>query len=167
WSLPRLIWHLEDLRAGMSYQNYYIARLASRFVKVVLAGIGGDELFAGYPWRYQTILDARDDDDFDQRYYRYWCRLLRDEDRYAAFSSTMASALGEVSPFEHYRDIAQRAKGLDPLSRALYFELKTFLHGILVVEDKLAMAHSLESRVPFLDDELVAVAARVPSGAKM
>src|SRR6266550_8152570 len=57
WVLPELVWHLEDLRVGMSYQNHYIARLASKFVKVALAGTGGDELFAGYPWRYERIAD--------------------------------------------------------------------------------------------------------------
>ena len=43
WSLPRVIWHLEDLKVGMSYPNYYIRRLASKFVKVCLKGTGGDE----------------------------------------------------------------------------------------------------------------------------
>ena len=52
WSLPRVVYHLEDLRVGMSYPNYYISRLASKFVKVCLQGTGGDELYGGYPWRY-------------------------------------------------------------------------------------------------------------------
>jgi asparagine synthase (glutamine-hydrolysing) len=60
----------------------------------------------------------------------------------------------------------QPAAELDPLSKALYFEAKTFLHGLLVVEDKVSMAHSLEVRVPFLDNELVALAERIPSRLK-
>jgi asparagine synthase (glutamine-hydrolysing) len=46
-------------------------------------------------------------------------------------------------------------------------EAKTFLHGLLVVEDKLSMAHSLETRVPFLDNELVDFAMRCPVGLKL
>ena len=41
--------HLEEHRVGQSYPNFFAAKLASRFVKVVLSGAGGDELFAGYP----------------------------------------------------------------------------------------------------------------------
>ena len=44
--LPKLAWHLEEPRVGQSYPNFYAARLASRFVKVVLSGAGGDELLA-------------------------------------------------------------------------------------------------------------------------
>ncbi len=50
--LGKLAWHLEEPRVGQSYPNYYAAKLASKFVKVVLSGSGGDELFGGYPWRY-------------------------------------------------------------------------------------------------------------------
>ncbi len=50
--MKKLVWHMEDPRVGQSYPNFYAAKLSSNFVKVVLAGSGGDELFAGYPWRY-------------------------------------------------------------------------------------------------------------------
>jgi asparagine synthase (glutamine-hydrolysing) len=55
----------------------------------------------------------------------------------------------------------------DYVNASLYFELKTFLHGLLVVEDKVSMAHSLETRVPFLDDDLVEFAVRIPAAHKL
>jgi asparagine synthase (glutamine-hydrolysing) len=53
------------------------------------------------------------------------------------------------------------------VNRSLYFEIKTFLHGLLVVEDKLSMAHGLETRVPFLDNDVVDFALRVPVRYKL
>ena len=53
YALPDLIWHLEDLRVGMCYQNYYIARLASKFVKVALSGAGRRRAVRRLPWRYE------------------------------------------------------------------------------------------------------------------
>ena len=50
--IENYVWHLEEPRVGQSYPNYYAAKLASKFGKVVLSGCGGDELFGGYPWRY-------------------------------------------------------------------------------------------------------------------
>ena len=65
--MPRLAWHLEEPRVGQSYPNFYAAQLASKFVKVVLSGAGGDELFGGYPWRYYRAVV---NDDFDGRITR-------------------------------------------------------------------------------------------------
>ena len=166
WVLPELIWHLEDPRIGMCYQNHYIARLASKFVKVVLAGTGGDELFAGYPWRYALIEDATRTDVFEQRYYEYWTRLVSDEEKPEFFLPDVWALVHDYAPRDVFRRVLEPAAGQDPISKALYFEAKTFLHGLLVVEDKVSMAHSLEARVPFLDNELVDIARRIPARLK-
>jgi asparagine synthase (glutamine-hydrolysing) len=61
----------------------------------------------------------------------------------------------------------ERTEGLPNLERILYYEFRTYLHGLLLVEDKLSMAHSLESRVPFLDNELVDLALSIPAARKL
>ena len=76
--MPDLIWHLEDPRVGQCYPNYDITRLASKFVKVVLSGAGGDELFAGYPWRYYRTTVCYNNGHYIDKYYRYWQRLIPD-----------------------------------------------------------------------------------------
>ena len=81
WSLPRVVYHLEDLRVGMSYPNYYISRLASKFVKVCLQGTGGDELFGGYPWRYYRVFKALNQKEFFDQYYGFWQRLVPDKEK--------------------------------------------------------------------------------------
>jgi asparagine synthase (glutamine-hydrolysing) len=170
--LPRLIWNLEDLRVGQSYPNYYVARLASKFVKVVLSGAGGDELFGGYPWRYYRGLTSEGREKYFQRYYEFWQRLVPDEDKELLFNADTRRHIGDHSPFDVFRSVfddwpGEFADDEDYVNASLYFELKTFLHGLLVVEDKLSMAHSLETRVPFLDHDLVAFAGAIPARYKL
>ena len=74
--LPQLAWHLEEPRVGQSYPNYYVAQLASKFVKVVLSGAGGDELFGGYPWRYYRAVVNDNFEDYIDKYYLFWQRLI-------------------------------------------------------------------------------------------
>lgn len=166
-TLPKLIWHLEDLRVGMCYQNYNIAHLASKFGKVVLAGTGGDEMFAGYPWRYESVLKAKNHQAFEKEYYDYWQRLVKDKDRKNFFSKEIQRRSDFSIPRKSFDTIANKTKGLSNLNKALYFEAKTFLHGLLVVEDKVSMAHSLETRVPFLDEDLVDFATSLPENLKI
>jgi asparagine synthase (glutamine-hydrolysing) len=170
--LPELIWHLEDLRVGQCYPNYYVARLASRFVKVVLSGAGGDELFGGYPWRYYRGVGSTNREDYLRRYYAFWQRLVPDEEKAALFTDDTRRRIGELSTFEQFRSVFAgfRRPIDDPesyVAASLYFELKTFLPGLLVVEDKVSMAHSLETRVPFLDDDLVEFATRLSPTLKL
>lgn len=164
--LPQLVWHLEDLRVGTCYQNFYAAKLASRFVKVCLAGTGGDEIFAGYPWRYQTALNASGLSAFDESYYGYWQRLLPDKARSDFFEPAIWERAARNNPRTYFDRVMARAPK-DFLNRALYFEAKTFLSGLLIVEDKISMAHSMEVRVPFLDNELVDLALHMPDACKL
>ena len=163
YALPDLIWHLEDLRVGMCYQNYYIARLASKFVKVALSGAGGDELFGGYPWRYERVAGLQAADAFERTYFDYWCRLVPPAEHGSFFTASTRQAAAAMDPFAVFQDVLAPVSTLDPYSKALYFERKTFLNGLLVVEDRVSMAHSLEARVPFLDNGLADLAARIPS----
>jgi asparagine synthase (glutamine-hydrolysing) len=170
--LPELIWHLEDLRVGQSYPNYYVARLASKFVRVVLSGSGGDEMFAGYPWRYYRGLGAGSAESYYRAYYDYWQRLIPDEDRGDFFNMTAFAEIKHHEPYETFRGVFADAEiplqtSEDFVNASLYFEAKTFLHGLLLVEDKLSMAHSLETRVPFLDNDLVDFAMQVPVPYKL
>lgn len=172
WVLPRLIWHLEDLRVGQCYPNYYVARLAGKFVKVVLSGAGGDELFGGYPWRYYRGLNSSGREAYFEKYYQFWQRLVSDKDKEQLFNEETRRHQGGESAFDTFRGVFQGWLGQfdtneDYINASLYFELKTFLHGLLVVEDKLSMAHSLETRVPFLDNELVELAGRIPARYKL
>jgi asparagine synthase (glutamine-hydrolysing) len=170
WALPRVVWHLEDLRLGMSYPNYYIARLASKFVKVCLSGAGGDELFGGYPWRYYRVFRSLNREDYLSNYYGFWQRLTTEEDRRNMFH---AAASDEHEMFDVFRSVYSQAGTLcfetpeDHIANALYFECRTFLSGLLLVGDKLAMASGLEERFPFLDNALVDFAMRLPVRYKL
>ncbi len=169
--LPRLAWHLEEPRVGQSYPNYYAAQLAGKFVKVVLSGGGGDELFGGYPWRYYRAVVNDNFEAYVDKYYLYWQRLIPNKVIQQVFQPIWSDVKG-VWTRDIFRDVFQRhapqlTRPEDYINHSLYFEIKTFLHGLLVVEDKLSMAHSLETRVPFLDNDLVDFAMRLPVNLKL
>lgn len=173
WSLPRLVWHLEDLRVGMSYPNYYISRLASKFVKVCLQGTGGDELFGGYPWRYYRIFKSLSREDFFNQYYDFWQRMVPAGQNKYLFTEEVARHVNLQEPREIFEKVFLFNQKLDysspesHINNSLYFEIKTFLPGLLLVGDKLSMAHGLEERFPFLDNELVNFAQKIPVRYKL
>ena len=170
-ALPHIAWHIEEPRVGQSYPNFYVAQLASKFVKVVLAGAGGDELFGGYPWRYYRAVVNNDFEQYIDKYYLYWQRLIPNKLIHKLFKPVW-SEVQHVWTRDIFRDvfIAKPDHIAGPehyINLSLYFEAKTFLHGLLVIEDKLSMAHGLETRVPFLHNELVDFATKMPANIKL
>ncbi len=169
--LPEFSWFLEEPRVGQSYPNFYASKLAGKFVKVVLSGTGGDELFGGYPWRYYRAVVNDGFEDYIDKYYLFWQRLIDNRDLKKMFSPIW-DKVSHVWTRDIFRDVFKQHRDKlnsceDYINHSLYFETKTFLHGLLVVEDKLSMAHSLETRVPFLDNDLVDFAMQVPVRFKL
>ncbi|MEM5570344.1 asparagine synthase (glutamine-hydrolyzing) [Aliarcobacter butzleri] len=162
-------YHLEEPRVGQSYPNYYASKLASKFVKVVLSGAGGDELFAGYPWRYYKAVNNDSFDNYIDKYYGFWKRLIPNKDIQNVFSPILKDT--KVWTKDIFASVFKTPVNVQTpeeyINHSLYFEAKTFLHGLLVVDDKLSMAHSLETRVPFLDNDLVDFAQKIPVKFKL
>lgn len=170
-AFPTFAYHMEEPRVGQSYPNFYVARLASKFNKVVLAGTGGDEMFGGYPWRYYRAVVNANFEDYVDKYYVYWQRLIPNREIHNVFAPVWDD-VKDVWTRDIFRDVFHRhadrlSRPEDYVNHSLYLEAKTFLHGLLVIEDKLSMAHGLETRVPFLDNDLVDFAQRLPTRLKL
>lgn len=167
--MPRLARHIEEPRVGQSYPNFFIAGLASKFNRVVLSGTGGDELFAGYPWRYALAYDP-DPARCRENLFASWQRVLPYRDHAAIFAPVwreVADADPRAQFDAKWDDPGPRASPNELLNAILTFEARTFLHGLLTMEDKVAMAHGLEVRVPFLDNDLVDFAQGLPLAHKI
>ena len=76
--------------------------------------------------------------------------------------------LGDYSPFETFRSIfrADNVGKESYFDSMTHFDFKTLLPALLHVEDRVSMAHGLESRVPFVDTEVVEFAATLPADVK-
>lgn len=170
--LKDYIWHIEEPRMSFGYQNFLLAKFASKNVKVVLSGTGGDELFAGYPWRHKTALSAKNRKEFDLNYFNVWQKVFKEKElksilikEYAPkknyLKNKFISFIKQVNTDEFLNEKEKY------LAETFYFELNIFLNGFLVVEDKLSMAHALETRVPLLDDELVDISLKMPPFIKI
>lgn len=169
--MPRLARAIEEPRVGQSYPNFYVAQLAGKFVKVVLSGTGGDELFGGYPWRYYRAVVNADFEEYVDKYYLFWQRLIPNRELMRVFAPIWKD-VEHVWTRDIFRDVfpdstIRLRSPEEYVNNSLYFEAKTFLHGLLVMEDKLSMAHGLETRVPFLDNDLVDFAMRLPVSLKL
>jgi len=180
----------EPFADSSALPTYWLARETRSFVKVVLTGDGGDELFAGYNryrqlrllsflegaapegvWRWLSHAPV------PRRMRRVAEALALPEDRralelVAIFSPARKRLLtgGRVTP-DLGEETIVRAYGEKPLSlieRLLYTDLVTYLPGDLLAKMDIAtMAWGVEARAPLLDHELVSWVSRLPPGLKL
>lgn len=174
-SLVPTITALEDPRMGMAYVNELIAGHVAKDGKVVLSGTGGDEIHGGYVYRYRATQSpatpplfsfrrlkalifgglAQDQATGLRAFHQLVNYLVPDDARKRVFTPEFLSSAGEYSATSALDKILAACPSDDIWDKVLYTDAKTYLHGLLVMEDKLSMAHSLEARVPLLDNELV------------
>jgi asparagine synthase (glutamine-hydrolysing) len=193
--LPQIVWHLDDPMAdAAAVPLWFVAREASKQVKVVLSGEGSDELFGGYAIYHQpgVVRAGEHLPDWGRAPLQRAAALLPAgvkgkgllertsiplRDRYIGnahvFTSEQIDLItgeGGGGPFEVTGPIYDQAEneGLDDVSTMQLVDINTWLVGdILVKADRMTMAHSLELRVPFLDREVMAVAARLAREEKI
>lgn len=190
--LPELIWqHDLPLNFANSVQIYAISKLARETVAVVLTGEGADELFGGYPRYYIPRLLAplqRLPKPVraacggllnlvpDHRAHKLRDFILQSVDDMLLYNS-VASDHRQVPPrfvgqwpqrFDYRQDSILRGwrTGLDAVSNLALLDQRTYLVSILNRQDKMSMATSIESRVPFLDNSVVDFAQTLPLAYK-
>jgi asparagine synthase (glutamine-hydrolysing) len=97
-------------------------------------------------------------------------------DNFAVFPRALQSRLltravqeriGELDPYAGMRAYLEQTDANNLLDRLLYTDTKTYLHELLMKQDQMSMAASIESRVPFLDHKLVEFTARLPQRMKL
>ncbi len=188
-SLPTVQYMLDQPLADPScVALYFVSKLASQYVKVVLSGEGADELFGGYRIYHEPFSLAG-----YQRLPRFLRKALAAaaqaipfnfkgksflvrgsktlEERFIGnaymFSkkekARLLKAIPATDPTEHTREWYARCQGADDVTRMQYLDINRWMVGdILLKADRMSMAHSLELRVPFLDKKVFEVASRIP-----
>jgi asparagine synthase (glutamine-hydrolysing) len=191
-TLKKIVWHLDEPSLALGvYPHWHVMQLAQRDVKVVLDGQGGDEIFAGYmnyvPQHLYGLLGSAPAR-FPRELASFGLLQGFPRARSAALSALKMRLRRPVAPRPGQApDAALLAPELRPLAdvssdewrlwprvfdgwltNVLYWELtKTRLPALLRYEDRLSMAFSIESRVPFLDHRLVELAFALPDSAKV
>jgi asparagine synthase (glutamine-hydrolysing) len=187
--LPRIIWQLDDPMAdAAAIPLWFAAREARKHVKVVLSGEGADELFGGYGVYYQpgvvragkalpgwgrsTIgrvaselpAGARGKGFLNRTSTPLRRRYIGNAYVYHGDDASQLVRKAHGSEFDVTDPVYRQAAdaGLDDVATMQLIDINTWLPGdILVKADRMAMAHGLELRTPFLDREVLAVAARL------
>jgi asparagine synthase (glutamine-hydrolysing) len=206
--LPKLVYHMDEPAIDMAIPSYLVSRAARETLTVMLSGMGGDEVFAGYPRQLAMKIAGALDPvpgllrrplmgavasalpgglpgkltgplrnakkfarsaalDFENRYLGYGT-YFTDAAKERLYTDEMRESVRGLDAYREHRRYFARVHDAAPLNQLLYVDLKTFLPCLnLTTTDKTSMAVNLEVRVPFLNYELVELAARMPPGLKL
>ncbi len=177
-SIPKVMYYMDEPLADPScIALYFVDKLAAEQLKVVLSGEGADEFFGGYNIYHEPISlrGFRYVPKFIKKPIAALCRKLPDfkgrdflirgsktvEERFIgnanlfsveAREKLLKTKLTHIKPMEIVAPYYKKVKGLNDIAKMQYIDINFWLQGdILLKADKMSMAHSLESRVPFLD----------------
>jgi asparagine synthase (glutamine-hydrolysing) len=206
--LPKLVYHMEEPPIDMAIPSYLVSRAARETRTVMLSGMGGDEVFAGYPRQLAMQLASAFDPvpgllrrplmktvatalpgglpgrltaplrnakkfarsaalDFEDRYLGFGT-YFTNEMKHRLYSDEWRALTRDYDPYVAHRKYFAQASDAAPLNQLLYVDLKTFLPCLnLLTTDKTSMAANLEVRVPFLNREMIEMAARMPPRLKL
>jgi len=206
--LPKLVYHMDEPAIDMAIPSYLVSSAARETLTVMLSGMGGDEVFAGYPRQLAMKIAGAFDPvprllrrpvmkalahalpggmpgkltaplrnakkfarsaalDFEDRYLGYGT-YFTDEAKVRLYSDELRVATRGLDAYSAHRRYFARVKHAAPLNQLLYVDLKTFLPCLnLMTTDKTSMAANLEVRVPFLNQEMLELTARMPPDLKL
>jgi asparagine synthase (glutamine-hydrolysing) len=107
-------------------------------------------------------------DKFEQIYFDNWYSIFPQSKQDQLFSRELIAELRGTDAYANSMAFFHQNGGMESLlSRLLYLDIKTYLVELLMKQDQMSMAASIESRVPFLDHKLVEFAARIPAEHKV
>ena len=206
--LLKLVYHMDEPPIDMAIPSYLVSRAARETLTVMLSGMGGDEVFAGYPRQLAMKIASAFDPvpgllrrpllktlartlpgglpgkltaplrnakkfarsaglEFEERYLGYGT-YFTDDAKQDLYSDDLREASQGIDAYATHRRYFARVEDVDPINRLLYVDLKTFLPCLnLITTDKTSMAANLEVRVPFLNREMIELAARMPPDLKL
>ncbi|MGV3697914.1 asparagine synthase (glutamine-hydrolyzing) [Flavobacterium sp.] len=176
--LEKAIWHFEHpLNHPNTIGIYLLSQEAKKHVTVLLSGEGADECLAGYSrftralqfpfFKREFLGGLKRNSKFAMEYLGYFINPDKRMVMETAFGS-LATAHSLKPNFKLGNAINDRVKALRKLKgntnlKQRKYELLTYLPDLLMRQDKMSMAHCIENRVPFLDNEMVAASLNIPS----
>ena len=174
--IQKATWHFEQpINHPNTIGIYLLAQRAREYVTVLLSGEGADEVFGGYsrfyavmyPYSNRTFWSGLKKAGTGVFTYlkQYADPFNRANLNVASMSTAMAKSLKSNFDYkeatQHRREIFNSLTG-SVFDKQVKYDISTYLPDLLTRQDKMSMAHSIENRVPFLDNEVVAHSFKIP-----